>query len=218
MDRGLRAAARDLDAAIRQVTGRPMLAGEREKFDAYLDLLVLWNRTHRLTGLDDPADIIRKLFIDSLLYLPLLPAARPLRLVDVGSGPGIPGVPLKVVDPGISLTVLDSKRKAISFLSTLKRELRLDDLVVQQARAETYLKDRPENKGTYGAVVTRAVALDGDLLAALSEYLVDEGLIITAGPPEGTRKNISGTQPRYVEVPCPQLGLKRTFLVYGTRR
>jgi 16S rRNA (guanine(527)-N(7))-methyltransferase RsmG len=215
VDRERRAAGRDLDAAIRHFTGRSTRAEERQRFDAYLEQLLLWNRTHRLTGLDDPADIVRKLFIDSLLYLPLLPAARPIRVADVGSGPGIPGVPLRIVDAGISLTLLDSKRKAVSFLSTLRRTLGLDDVGVHQARAETYLVDRPEDKGVYRAVVIRAMALDRRLLASLRELLAEGGRIIASGPPgtQAQAETVEGAT--VVEVPYPKLGLRRTFLVYG---
>jgi 16S rRNA (guanine527-N7)-methyltransferase len=218
VDRGRRAAGRDLDSAIRHVTGRPARADERERFDAYLEHLLLWNRTHRLTGFDDPADIVRKLFIDSLLFLPLLPAARPIRVADIGSGAGIPGVPLRIVDPGISLTLLDSKRKAVSFLSTLKRTLHLDDVSVHQARAETFLAEKPEDRGTYGAVVTRAVALEPPILASMHEYLSVGGLIIASGPPGGQSEREGLSDAKRIEVPYPKLGLKRTFLVYEARQ
>lgn len=214
MDRGRRDAGRDLDTAIRQITGRPARPDERERFDAYLEQLLLWNRTHRLTGLHGPADIVRKLFIDSLLYLPLLPAARPLRVADIGSGAGIPGVPLRIVDPGISLTLLDSRRKAVSFLSALKRSLRLEDVNVHQARAETYLAERPEEKGAYGALVTRAVALDESRVASLREYLSEGGLIIASGSPGGQDERGMAKGGRVVEVPSQQRGLKRHFLIY----
>ena len=219
MDRGRRAAVRDLDTAIRHVTGRAARLDERERFAAYLEQLLQWNRTHRLTGLDDPADIVRKLFLDSLLFLPLLPAARPIRVVDIGSGPGIPGVPLRIVDPGIALTLLDSKRKPVSFLSALRRTLRLDDVSVHQARADAYLVEKPEERGTYGAVLTRAIALDPPLLASLREYLAVGGLIIASGPPgeQGERQAMDGV--KLIKVPYPQLGLKRTFLIYkGTHQ
>ena len=59
---------------------------------------------------------MRGLFIDSLLFLPVIPP-RPLRLVDIGAGPGIPGIPLRIVEPQISLTIVESRRKPVSFLA-----------------------------------------------------------------------------------------------------
>ena len=68
----------------------------------------------RHVGLDKPVDIVRVLFIDSLFFLPLLPE-RPIRLVDIGAGAGIPGVPLHLVDPAIELTLMESRESACPF-------------------------------------------------------------------------------------------------------
>ena len=75
-----------------------------------------------MTALESPAEIVRGLFLDSLLFLRLLPA-RPISLVDIGAGSGIPGLPLRLVDDRITLTLVESKRKRISFLLAVCREL-----------------------------------------------------------------------------------------------
>ena len=93
----------ELTDAIAAFTGHALPREARERFARYLELLVQWNRTHDLVGLDKPFDIVRVLFIDSLFFLPLLPE-RPIRLVDIGAGAGIPGLPLHLVDPAIELT------------------------------------------------------------------------------------------------------------------
>ena len=113
----------ELLAAIPILAGRPATADDRRRFQRYLELLVQWNRVHDLTGLKDPGAIVRGLFLDSLLFLAQLPP-RPLRLLDIGSGAGVPGVPLHLADSGISLTLLESRRKRVSFLATVRKGAR----------------------------------------------------------------------------------------------
>ena len=176
-----------LDTAIRHHRP-PCPADEQERFDAYLEQLLLSNRTHRLTGLHGPArhrpEVLHRL---ACCTCPCCRGARPLRVADIGSGPGYPGVLRPIVDPRISLTLLDSSGRAMSFLCELKRSLRLDDVNVHQARAETYLAERPEEKGGGVGASYPAVALDGIEVASLREYLSEEGgLIIAVGPSGGT--------------------------------
>src|SRR5262249_32371272 len=118
-----------LSKAIELLTGSPPRVGVIERFRHYLALLMKWNRTHRLTGARSESSIIRELFVDSLLFLGQLPPG-PLTVVDIGTGPGIPGIPIYIVRPEISLTLIESRRKQISFLSALKRELDLTALTI----------------------------------------------------------------------------------------
>lgn len=212
-DRGRAGALADLAAAIRHLTGRPARAEERERFEKYLDLLLLWSRTHRLTGLETDRDIVHKLFIDSLLFLPLLPP-RPLRVVDIGSGSGIPGVPLKIVEPALGLTLIESRRKAVSFLAALKRALGLEGVTVFHGRAEAMLLEEPESKGQYDVVVMRGLGVGPALLDDLREYLRPGGLIIISGPPKARAAAVASPGSRLAYVPYPPLGLERTFIIH----
>ena len=90
--RARQAALEHLANTARVLSGRAIDAKARGQFSQYLDLLLLWNRAQNLTGFDSPPEIVRGLFEDSLLFFPLLPD-RPLRVVDIGAGAGIPGMP-----------------------------------------------------------------------------------------------------------------------------
>jgi 16S rRNA (guanine527-N7)-methyltransferase len=105
---------------------------------AYLTLLEKWNRTHNLTSIRDPLGMLRQHLLDSLAVLPYLPDRPSLRLIDVGSGGGLPGVPLAITRPTWQLTLLDSNQKKSAFLRQLAAELRLTNVDVVSARAESF--------------------------------------------------------------------------------
>ena len=129
--------------AFPALLGRAATPAERNAFLRYADLLILWNRTHHLTAFKTRAEIGRGLFLDSLLFRALLPRA-PLRVLDIGAGAGIPGVPLRMVEPGLSLTLIESRRKPVSFLHALIRELAMPDISVHHGRAEGVMSEVPE--------------------------------------------------------------------------
>lgn len=203
----------ELVQAIHLLLGRPATRAERQRFARYLDLLIQWNRAQRLTGLRSAADITRQLFRDSLLFLPQLPA-RPLTLVDIGAGSGIPGVPLRIVDPGISLTLIESKRKRVSFLSALKRELSLDDVRILEGRAEDLITQTSNLIGIFDSAVLRAVGPIEALIPTALGYLKPGGLLIVSGPPPD--KPLPAIQPRFKgrweTIDFPALGVSRVFL------
>jgi 16S rRNA (guanine(527)-N(7))-methyltransferase RsmG len=200
--------------AIRVVTGRAASAAERERFSRYLALLLVWNRTHRMTALSSPAAIGRILFQDSLLLLPLLPGGG-IKVVDIGAGAGIPGVPLRIVEPRIQLTLIEARRKRVSFLSALRRELDLSDLEILEGRAEDVIKQHPEKSGVFDVVLSRALARTPALLVAIGGYLRPGGIFIAPGPPRPGR--LPEMPPilaaRWEVVPFPGLDLERCFLV-----
>lgn len=165
---GVHALGLDLDAA------------QLERLLAYLDLLAKWNRAYNLTAIREREQMISRHLFDSLAVLPHL---RPGTLLDVGSGAGLPGIPLALADPRRPITVLDSNGKKTRFLDHVKRELGLDRVTVVRARAEEHVPVTP-----YAMVITRAfasldamiascrhlVAEDGELLAMKGQYPQDE--------------------------------------------
>jgi 16S rRNA (guanine527-N7)-methyltransferase len=200
--------------AFPALLGRAATPAERNAFGRYANLLVLWNRTHHLTALRTRADIGRGLFLDSLLFRAALPRG-PVRVVDIGAGAGIPGVPLRMVEPEMSLTLIESRRKPVSFLHALIRELALPDIAVHHGRAEAIVSEVPELEGSFDVVLTRAVGLGSRLIAMAMAYLRPGGRLIAAGPP------VSRDMPKidwpgsakWKTIDFPKIGLERTFLV-----
>lgn len=171
----------ELHRAIRVLTGRPASDRQRQQFQLYLDLLVRWNRVQRLTGLRSSDDIVRQLFLDSLLFLPCLPAGE-LAVADIGAGAGIPGIPLAIVRPEISVTLIESKRKRASFLRAVQRELLVQNLNVIEGRAGDMTAEL-ELEGVFDVVVSRAVGAPPELLPIAMRYLKTGGLFVASGPP-----------------------------------
>jgi 16S rRNA (guanine527-N7)-methyltransferase len=172
----------ELFKAFPSLLGRPATAAERAAFGRYADLLILWNRTHHLTALRSRSAIGRGLFLDSLLFRALLPPGSK-RVVDIGAGAGIPGVPLRIADSEVSLTLVESRRKPVSFLHALVRDLQLANVDIHHGRAEVLTTQVPELEGNYDFVVTRAVRLDGLFIDGAMKYLRPGGKLLTSGPP-----------------------------------
>jgi len=155
---------------------------ERVAFERYADLLLVWNRTHHLTAAKTRAAVGQGLFLDSLLFRSLLPPS-PARIADVGAGAGIPGIPLRIVDPGVRLTMIDSRRKPVSFLRTLTRELGLSDVDVEHGRVEELAEHAASMCAAFDVVLTRSVRLEDELLEASMRLLKPHGMFVASGPP-----------------------------------
>jgi 16S rRNA (guanine527-N7)-methyltransferase len=192
---------------------RPATDQERARFERYADLLLQWNRTHNLTGLRTVASIGRGLFLDSLLFRSMLPRGPGLRVVDIGAGAGIPGIPLRIVDPSIVLTLVESRRKPVSFLLSLVRELNLGDVDVSHGRAEEVVAQYPDLVGKFDIALSRAVGNLPRLVPAAMRYLRAGGMFIASGPPSGSKPRSPGPIPdlQWRRVNYKTLGISRLF-------
>ncbi|GAC1330712.1 MAG: 16S rRNA (guanine(527)-N(7))-methyltransferase RsmG [Candidatus Dormibacteria bacterium] len=123
----------------------------------YLDLLLERNRVLNLTAVRDPAEAWPRLVLASLSLLDAHQWRGDERVADIGSGGGLPGIPLKIALPGIHITLVDSDQKKSEFLRHVAKELNLDGVLVEARRAEEIGHD-PAHRGTYDVVVTRAAA------------------------------------------------------------
>ena len=135
-----------------------VLTGEQlASFQTYYELLVEWNEKMNLTAITDPREVAVKHIIDSLSCLDtgLLPTG--CRLIDVGTGAGFPGLPLKIVRPDIRLTLLDSLNKRLTFLRTVAEALSLQEVALIHGRAEETARTK-EHRGRYDVATARAVA------------------------------------------------------------
>lgn len=141
----------------------------------YLALLQKWNKVHNLTAVRDPEEMVTLHLLDSLSVLPHIKAKR---LLDVGSGAGLPGIPLALCLPGLQVTVMDSSHKKASFMRQAKAELGIANLEVVCGRVENF---RPEQ--LYDVVISRAfsdlaefVVLTRHLCAPGAEWLAMKGV------------------------------------------
>ena len=133
----------------------------------YLGELVLWNKAYNLTAVRAPAEMVTRHLLDSLVVLPHVGAGR---VVDVGSGAGLPGIPLAIANPALHVALLDSNGKKARFLRHAQRTLPLANVEVIEARAEAH-----EPKDRYGVVVSRAFSALGEFLQATSRLGADGG-------------------------------------------
>lgn len=138
-----------------------------EQFDRYYELLVEWNKVMNLTGITDYDEVNAKHFVDSLSIVKAVDMNNVHSLIDVGTGAGFPGIPIKIAFPHIQITLLDSLNKRVKFLNNVIDELNLKDITAIHGRAEDIAKKK-EHRAQYEICVSRAVAN----LATLSEYCI----------------------------------------------
>lgn len=128
----------------------------------FYEMLIRKNEVMNLTAITEFTDVVEKHFMDSLAFHPKNPAAR---LIDVGTGAGFPGIPLKIIYPQLQITLMDSLNKRLLFLQEVIAELGLDGIETVHSRAED-LGQNPKYREQYDYCVSRAVAN----LSTLSEY------------------------------------------------
>ena len=144
------------------------LAPERQQLLLdYLALLFRWNRAFNLTAVRDPDVAVSRQLLDSLSILPLVQGER---VLDVGSGAGLPGLPLAMARPQWQVTLLDSNAKKVRFLRQVKLELGLENVEVAQARAETY-----HPGASFETITSRAFAPLAQMVAVTRHLLAPGG-------------------------------------------
>jgi len=147
--------------------------GEKVLFFEYLEIIKFWNEKFNLTNIEGDKDIVIKHFLDSFSICSFIDENS--RLLDIGSGAGFPGIPLKIVNPGIQITLMDSVLKKCNFLKEVVRKLRLDSVSVLRSRAENIGED---NRNSFDYVVARAVHGIGKIFELGHPYIKDGGTLI----------------------------------------
>lgn len=139
-----------------------------KKFYRYFELLEEKNKVMNLTAITEEREVVTKHFVDSLSLVrvfPELEGGREFSIIDVGTGAGFPGIPLKIVYPNLQVTLLDSLKKRVCFLQEVCSQLELENISAVHGRAEDFGRDK-NFREAFDLCVSRAVAN----LATLSEY------------------------------------------------
>jgi 16S rRNA (guanine527-N7)-methyltransferase len=142
------------------------------RLQRHVDLLAKWNRTYNLTAIREPERMVTHHVLDALAVLPHLPARESLRVLDVGSGGGVPGIPLAIARPHWHVTLLDSNGKKTTFLTQAAIELGLQNVDVATSRVEAFQPAQP-----YDVAISRAFSDLGDFATGSARHLARDGVL-----------------------------------------
>lgn len=179
---------------------------------AYIELLRKWNRVHNLTSIDKPLAIVRDHLLDSLAVLPHMKKLSIKRLLDVGSGAGLPGLPIAILQPDFQVCLLDSREKRTQFLQQVKIELNLQNVSVECGRIEHFRPDK-----LYDGVITRAFSNLANSIT-MSQHACDQGgyfLAMKGQVPAAELENLNpGISVKAIEVlQVPGLNSQRHLII-----
>lgn len=136
-----------------------------DKFMSYMSLIKEWNEKINLTAITEDIEIVKKHFIDSVQCFRFKEFKNFKSIIDIGTGAGFPGIPVKIAEPDIKVTLLDSLNKRVIFLNEVIKTLQLTEIEAVHSRAED-LAQKAEHRESYDGVVSRAVAN----MSVLSEF------------------------------------------------
>ena len=185
-----------------------------DQFSIHATELIKWNRKINLTTITDPVEVAVKHFLDSIISVRVMPEYG--RLLDIGSGGGFPGIPIKIMIPSLSVTLIDASRKKVSFLKHVIRNVKLTNIDAHHVRAEDLVNKRTlENR--FDIVVCRALSSLDKIVSQALPLLAKDGIIIamkgklTESELESAGKyNLSLTVKKYK---LPFLELERTLVI-----
>ena len=158
---------KDLVQNAYQLFGIRLMPDQVNAFETFERELLEWNDRFNLTAIQEPQQIRLKHFLDSLSCLPVMRDGTMKRVIDVGTGAGFPGIPLKIACPSIQLTLVESIGKKASFCQYMVERLEMQDVEIVRERAEA-LGLNPAHRQQYDWAVARAVAV----MPVLAEYLL----------------------------------------------
>jgi len=153
---------------------------QTEAFSLYLSEIKRWNRVYSLTALKTDEDIVIRHFIDSCLYLKFLPPGK-LRIADVGSGAGLPGIPIKIIRPELNISLIEPSRKKATFLRHALRALGLEGMEVIEKPVEAAGTARTAD---FDVALTRALFTVKRFIAKASPIVKEGGLLLMSKGPK----------------------------------
>lgn len=192
-----------------------------DRFEQYQDILLEWNEKINLTRIVEEDEIIQKHFLDSLSCLSLDIIKQDSKIIDIGTGAGFPGVPIKIYYNDVDLTLLDSLNKRIKYLKELCEDLNLSDVKYLHSRSEDAAKD-PEHREQYDIAIARAVASLNVLAEYCLPYVKVGGYFIAQKGPkisdeiqggENAIKTLGGEIVAVKEISIPYTDLKHNIVV-----
>lgn len=202
-----------------QEIGYTLQEEQLEQFFTYKELLIEWNKKMNLTAIEQEEDIITKHFIDSLSIASYIPDTT--KIIDIGTGAGFPGIPLKILKKDLSITLLDSLNKRITFLEEVIRNLSLENIQAVHARAEE-LAHKEEYREQYDIAVSRAVAPMHTLLEYMLPYVKIGGKCICMKGPnlqeeskdlQNCLETLGGKIEKIEEIVLPKTEIKRNIML-----
>ncbi|AVY96995.1 MULTISPECIES: 16S rRNA (guanine(527)-N(7))-methyltransferase RsmG [Lelliottia] len=140
---------------------------QKNQLVAYVDMLNKWNKAYNLTSVRDPNEMLIRHILDSIVVAPYLQGER---FIDVGTGPGLPGIPLSIVRPECQFTLLDSLGKRVRFLRQVQHELKINNIEPVQSRVEAFPSEPP-----FDGVISRAFASLNDMVSWCKHLPAQEG-------------------------------------------
>jgi 16S rRNA (guanine527-N7)-methyltransferase len=155
---------------------------QMDRFSKYADLLLEWNEKINLTAIVDEEEIVLKHFVDSLSILPLI-TEKTCSIIDVGTGAGFPGIPLKIAREDLKVTLLDSLEKRVRFLNEVCGNLQLNGIAAFHGRAEDFGSDK-KYREIFDAAVARAVASLPVLLEYCLPFVKTGGIFLAMKGPD----------------------------------
>ncbi len=180
-----------LDEGAREL-GQELTQQQLERFETYIEVLTEWAERVSLTAVKDEEGIQRRHFLESVALIPVLEqegfSLRDRSLIDVGSGAGIPGIPLKIAVPSLRLTVVEAKARKAEFLNALLPALGLSDVTVIARRAEEAARD-PRHREQHDFAVAKALA-PLRTLAELTLPLLRMGGVAIAPKPKDVEQEV----------------------------
>ncbi len=182
--------ASSLSEGLKELPGKQADPGQVRQLLAYLEQLVRWNASYNLTAVRNPLEMVSRHLLDSLSVLPWI---RGGQLLDAGTGAGLPGIPLAIMQPELTVTLLDSTGKKIRFMRHVKRKLLLDNIQPVQARLESWQSEKPP-----GCIISRAFSkLSG--FAEASRHLTSGDTMLLAMKGKYPEKELAAL-PGWVQV------------------